>query len=358
MLDVNEGAGDPSFLRELARVTASIAPYRPTPTMDEIWLRACAQAFDPHDAFEVITAGDPEPSAASFFRRRQSALTSRLFLCGSEDAGLLTDTFYEDKAGAEALARAVVKRGLPIRFGPFPAESLFVDALQSAAAGKAYVLVQPLPGLSFISLDETWREPEQRFNTGRKAELRRRRKKAQAHGDIAVEIINPDPRNVDALLDEVIAVEGSGWKGETGTSIASNKNALTFFRIYARLASEAGIFRLCFFRIDGKAAAVTIGVECDGAFWQYKVGYDEAFKNCSPGTLLLIATVRHAANAGLSRYEFLGHAPWMKEWTTDEHPLVRFNYYPYNFAGAAAFVSDGLNVATRKMKSRLQQNDR
>lgn len=326
--------------------------------MHEIWFRACAQAFDPHDAFEVISAGDPETSAASFFRRRQSGLTSRLFLCGSEDAGLLTDAFYEDKAGAEALARAVIKRGLPIRFGPFPGDSLFVDALQSVAAGKAFVLSQPQPGLAYIRLDETWCEPEQHFNTGRKAELRRRRKKAQAHGDIAVEIISPGPHDVDALLDEVIAIEGSGWKGETGTSIASNKDALAFFRIYARLASEAGIFRLCFFRINGKAAAVTIAVECDGAFWQCKVGYDEAFKNCSPGTLLLIETVRHAANAGLSRYEFLGNAPWMKEWTPDEHPLVRFNYYPYNFAGAAAFVSDGLNVATRKIKSRLKQNDR
>ncbi len=358
MLDANTDTGDPSFLRELARITASITPFRPTPTMHEIWLRTCAQAFDPHDAFEIIAAGDPETSAASFFRRRRSGLTPRLFLCGSEDAGLLTDAYYEDKSGAEALARAVVTRGLPIRFGPFPADSLFVDALQAAAAGKAYVLVQPLPGLSFIQLDETWLEPEQNFNTGRKAELRRRRKKAQSRGDIAVEIISPDPQNVDALLEEVIAVEGSGWKGETGTSIASNKNALAFFQIYARLASEAGIFRLCFYRIDGKAAAVTIGVECDGAFWQYKVGYDEAYKNCSPGTLLLVETVRHAANAGLSRYEFLGHASWMKEWTTDEHPLVRFNYYPFNPAGAAALASDGLNAAGRKVKSRLGRKSR
>ena len=131
-------------------------------------------------------------------------------------------------------------------------------------------------------------------------------------------------------------------------------NSMLFFRRYGQLASDAGIFRLCFLRIDGKAIAMTIAAECDDAFWQFKIGYDESYKNCSPGTLLQIETVRHAAKLGLARYEFLGNGAWTKEWTDDAHPIMRLRYYPFNFASAAAFFADGSIAAGKRLKKRMR----
>ena len=354
MADTSHRIGDASFFDELSRLASSIAPMRRAPTMHDIWLRASVNAFDPDDAFEIIKPDNPSASSASFFRRRRMRLTSRLHLLGIEDGGLLTDVFYQDQTSAQALAEAVVKRGLPVWFGHFPGESLFVDTLKKAARGKGYVLSNSLPGLSYIRLDETWKDAEQKFSSSRRTEIRRRWKKARELGDVAVEVLKPAPREVDALLDEAITVEASGWKTRSGTAIAQNKNLQSFFRQYARLASEAGIFRLCFLRIDGKAVAVTIAAECHDAFWQFKIGYDETYKKCSPGTLLQIETVRHAAKEGFSIYEFLGHAPWMKEWTTDEHPLNRLGYYPYNIAGAEAFFTDAVETVAKRVKSKIR----
>ena len=106
-------------------------------------------------------------------------------------------------------------------------------------------------------------------------------------------------------------------------------------------------------RIDGKAVAATIAAQCDDAFWQFKIGYDEAYKECSPSKLLLAETVRHAARAGLSRYEFLGSASWIEDWTTSVRPSLRLRYYPYNPAGAAAVVSDAIAAVARRAKDRI-----
>ena len=43
-----------------------------------------------------------------------------------------------------------------------------------------------------------------------------------------------------------------------------------------------------------------VAVETGGRFWLLKVGYDERFARCSPGSLLLLETIRHAATTGVA----------------------------------------------------------
>ncbi len=58
-----------------------------------------------------------------------------------------------------------------------------------------------------------------------------------------------------------------------------------------------------------------IMVEEHGALWLLKIGFDEAFARVSPGNLLLMEVIRHAAANGLERVEFLGKdAPWTAAW--------------------------------------------
>lgn len=345
------------FQREMARLVAAIAPVRPSPMLHEIWFRACALGLDPDEQFEILSVqNENKPTAAAAFTRR-GRFVPRLYLLGAEDLWEPSEVLYDDDNAASGLAEKVVKKGLPVRFGHFMEDSLFVDALKKAARGKGIVMADPVGGAPYIGLDDSWCEPEKKFSKRKQADLRRRRKKATACGAMNTEIITPQMDELDALLDEAVRVEGSGWKGRSGTALASNKEQLSFFRTYARLATEAGIFRLVFLRIGGQTAAIRICVECDGKFWGFKTGYDETFREFSPGKFLFIDIVRYAANAGLSTHEFLGNAaPWTREWTTDEHPLIRFRFYPYNFAGVAALCVDGISAAARRVKARFGRN--
>ena len=117
----------------------------------------------------------------------------------------------------------------------------------------------------------------------------------------------------------------------------------------------AGILRLCFMRIDGKAAAMQFAVECDDRFWLIKVGYDDAFRQVSPGNLLMRETISYAAGKGLKAYEFLGkEAEWTKLWAGDARPIATLRTYPYNLRGLIAFVSDGLAVVAKRLLARLK----
>jgi CelD/BcsL family acetyltransferase involved in cellulose biosynthesis len=345
-----------AFEREAARATASIAVPRPTPMLHDIWRRACARELNARGAFEVVAAKDGERSiAAAVFARRRSVFAPHLFLLGAEDLWEPADVLYENARGASALAEAVLERGLPVRFGHFPADSLFVAALKDKCPGKALLIADPVPGSPFIRLDESWREPEKKFKSRRQGDFRRMRRKAEGMGAVAADILAPRAGDVDALLEEAIAVEAGGWKARSRSALAYDEKAGAFFREYARLASEAGILRLAFLRIAGKAAATQIAVECDNAFWLLKIGYDDAYKDCSPGNLLMLETVRRAAGLGLSTFEFLGKAaPWTSIWTEEERPNIRLRIYPFNPAGVAAIAIDGAGAAARRASAFIQ----
>jgi len=143
------------------------------------------------------------------------------------------------------------------------------------------------------------------------------------------------------LLEESLRCEAAGWKGRTGSALLSDPNRGQFYQNYASIACEKGILRLCFMRIGGEVAATQIAVESGERFWLLKVGYNEDFARCSPGHLLMIETLRYAAQRGLQTFEFLGSAePWTQVWTTSVRPCVSVWAYPNNVRRAAAFVWD------------------
>ncbi len=344
-----------SFQKELAGLVGAIPLARRSPMLHEIWQRASALSLGAETEFEIVSAlsGD-QPTAAAVFSRT-GKIAPRLHLLGAEELLYPTDVLYENASAAEALANAVVTRKLPARFGHFRADSAFVGALIKASRGAALVLATEMNGAPYIRFDETWREPETKLKSRRRSDLRRRLKKAEAHGAIAFEMLAPKPHEVDALIEEAIAVEANSWKGRSGTALAHDRTQQAFFRNYARLASEAGILRLAFMRVDGKAAAMQIAALCDNAFWGFKSGYDETYREFSPGMILFLEVVRYAANAGVATHEFLGKpAPWTQEWTTDHRPVVRLRFYPFNPAGAAAFIPDGISALTDRAKTWLR----
>ena len=111
---------------------------------------------------------------------------------------------------------------------------------------------------------------------------------------------------------------------------------------------------MCFLKIGGVAAATQIAVESGGGFWLLKVGYDENFARCSPGNLLMLESLRYAANRGLKSYEFLGSAePWTEMWTDRVRPCVSVWAYPNNFRGAAALALDAVRFASERLSRRF-----
>jgi hypothetical protein len=80
-----------------------------------------------------------------------------------------------------------------------------------------------------------------------------------------------------------------------------------------------------------------------------KIGYDEAYRRCSPGQLLMLEVIRDAARRGLQRVEFLGFsAPWTRVWTEVERPMSTVRFFPLRPGSIVPAARHALGQLARK----------
>jgi CelD/BcsL family acetyltransferase involved in cellulose biosynthesis len=300
-----------------------------------------------------------------FFVRERDEVTALLALCrepkrlarwtlvGAHQVCEPDDALCRTPQGARFLAKAIVGDGRALDFDRVPAGSKLVPALREALRGKGWMSVRPATPTPTIALDERWKDPASRFNSGRRSDFRRAARRAGEFGEVSFEILSPGPEAFDALFDEAIGVEMRSWKREAGTAIVADRAKENCFRHYFRSACEQGSFRIAFMRIDGRAVAMQMALETLGRYWLFKIGFDEEFDRCSPGTLLMLHTIGWAAERELEAYELLGNLePWIAQfWTREQHDCVWVRAYPFNLRGAAAFAADAA-ISLRKRLTR------
>jgi CelD/BcsL family acetyltransferase involved in cellulose biosynthesis len=321
-----------------------------TPMLDHAWIRACAETFTADGELHMLAVGaSPHITAVAPLVRRRAGL-ERLEFLGVKELQEPLDFLFSHPSALAHLANALVQLGIPLVLDRLPMDSPVVGALRSAYRRRGLVICSPSVGWSWIPLDTSWLQPEQHMNSGRRSDLRRARRIADGMGPVTAEVVSPKPNELGPLLEEAFRVEAASWKGRKGTALASDPLRRSFYRRYAAAACEKGILRLCLLRIGGRAAAVQLAVEWGRRFGLLKIGYDEEFARCSPGTLLMVASLRYAAARGLQSYEFLGEVePWVQVWTPRVRPCVMLRAYPANALGIAALAADAGKFTWRRV---------
>jgi CelD/BcsL family acetyltransferase involved in cellulose biosynthesis len=323
------------------------------PTQAFSWVRACAATLAAPGELHVVVVEDPSGpvAVAPLVRRRRGGV--RLELLGVQELREPMDFAWASDAGLGALAEALVRARLPLDLERVPADSPALAALERAARRRGALLRRPVHPYPRVHLDAGWTQPDLRLSSSKRSLLRRMRRRAEQIGKVTWEALTPEPAAVAPLVEEAFRVEAASWKGREGTALAKDPLRGAFYRQYAVSAAEEGILRMCFLRIDGRAAAMQIAVEYRGALWIFKTGYDDEFKSCSPGSLLIAELAGDAAARGLGAYEFLGNVEeWTRMWTEDQVDCVSLRSYPVGFHGATVFGADALRFAAVRV-SRL-----
>jgi CelD/BcsL family acetyltransferase involved in cellulose biosynthesis len=338
-------------LDRLAGAWDRLASKSGSPIGQFIWARACAEALSDRYSLHVVAVGPRErPIAIAPLARRRRPLAP-MELLGAHELREPMDFLYEDALAADALVRVVASLPRPLSLKRFPASSLALSAVEDAYRKRGLVLNREAGACPYIRLGERHAEPEQELSGRRRSDLRRAQRRATQLGKSSYEVLTPSPAELGPLLQEALDVEAAGWKGRARTALAHDPTRRAFFRRYATAASSKGILRLCFLRIDGRAAAVQLAVETGDRFWLLKVGYDERFARCSPGSLLLLETIRYAASRGLRSYEFLGDAEsWTEPWTQEVRPCVHLDAYPFERWGVGVLATDAAAAAGRRLR--------
>lgn len=190
------------------------------------------------------------------------------------------------------------------------------------AAKKANFLVgtwqsQLSPYLLFpASFDKLLEEMSSSFNTN----LRRRFRKLEKMGVFSIERVT-DSEHLYRFLQQSFAIEQNGWKGQKGTAIAQDNKTYNFYTKLAYTTASHKNLLMYSLNIDGKSIAFMYGIAYRGIYYIMKLGYEESFKDCSPGLILLSEVLKDCISQGLKGCDFLGsNDEWKLKWSKKVHP--------------------------------------
>jgi CelD/BcsL family acetyltransferase involved in cellulose biosynthesis len=230
--------------------------------------------------------------------------------------------------------------------GTGQARSLLLAAAQAGLAAGSWDSVQS----PYVPLPSQWAELDTTLHSKFRANLRRRRRRLATQGTISLERFGGGPE-LASRLDEGLALEASGWKGEAGSAIRQDPQTDAFYRELAAESARNGRLALWFLRLDGRAIAFQYALEHDGRLLLLKPAYDQAFGDCSPGQLLMEDVLRDAIDRGLREFDFLGpDMPWKRDWTALRRPHQWF----YLFRGARGTLLHALKFRIAPWLKRIR----
>jgi hypothetical protein len=253
------------------------------------------------------------------------------------------DLIWSDSDALAELASLLAAQPQPVYLERVPVNSPTRLALRRAYAGKGIILERPAMPTPFINLNECDGNIDATFNAIRRSDFRRAERKAGEFGMLTYELHAPNSiTELASLMNEVHAVEAASWKEQEGSSLTANTWQGNFFHHFTQGAMLAGILRIAIMRISGQAVAIQVAVEWQQRFWLFKISYDQHFSRCSPGQLLMLYTLRYAAQEVLQSYEFMGvMSPWTAYWTKQTRSYVQLRAIPFSIATGKHLVRWG-----------------
>jgi len=124
----------------------------------------------------------------------------------------------------------------------------------------------------------------------RRKNLKRSRDKLSERGKVELRSFTTGPE-LKAAVEDFLAMEASGWKGQQGTALACNKNSLTFARKAFGGTGGKSITRADVLYLDEFPIAVSLSIYTGRTAFTLKCAYDETYRSYSPGLLLELAII-------------------------------------------------------------------
>ncbi len=326
------------------------------PLLDHDWFLSCAEAFHRDQELNIVTVRDGQRLTGVAPLAGESTPTGRrLMLLGMSRLYEPSGWLFASTASLHELVDRTVRAGSPFILQRIAAESPLCSALKAVSSARALSVARDTAASLAVTTTGRWETYYEGLSSHVTVNLPRIRRKAErAHGATSVARFDPLPGEVDALLDTVMAVEGSGWKARRGSAIHVRADLRDFFRGYCHRAAARRRLHVTTLSFGSQIAAVELAVVAYGRHWQLKIGYHEALRQYYPGLHLTEMSIRSAFERGLTSYEFLGSAEqWESRWKPDQRNYRAVAVYPTSVEGLTAACRDLGRTAWRRVRSRF-----
>jgi CelD/BcsL family acetyltransferase involved in cellulose biosynthesis len=320
-----------------------------SPLLDHDWFISCAEAFHRSDDLQIVTVreGASLAGVAPLVRERTPA-GQRLILLGASKLYEPSGWLFSSSSSLADLADKVIRLGDPMILQRIPADSAVCGVL--ASPGRAITMARGTTTSLGVVVRSSWDAYYAGLTGHITTNLRRLRRKAEkALGGMRVVQSSPAPSDVDDLLETVVKVEGSGWKGRNRSALGARADLRDFFRRYGHRAAARRQLRVTTLSFGSETAAVELSVEAYRRMWQLKIGYNDALSEYYPGLHLTEFSVRSAFERGLEAYEFLGSAAaWQERWAPEVRRYRMLAVYPFSTRGVLTGCRDLAGMMWRR----------
>jgi len=181
--------------------------------------------------------------------------------------------------------------------------------------------------------------------------LRKNLRRLARRGPVELRLVSQfSEAEIGDLLRRAFEIEHKSWKQQTGTSVLGTPGALEFYLRQARQLAAWGYLRLAFLEHRGELIAFEFGWTAKGVYHCYKIGYDPAYAELSPGQLLRMLLVeRFCETRDCERIDYqgpLGNA--VARWTTDSYAIGRLVIAPRRTTSRALLAAYRVAAAAKR----------
>ncbi|HEY5955957.1 MAG TPA: GNAT family N-acetyltransferase, partial [Polyangiaceae bacterium] len=283
-----------------------------TPFQRPEWLLAYARAFCGLDP----DASDPGKRALpwALVARQESRLVGMLPLCTREAVGqarvsLLGDGLSDhldmivEPARALECARlfmgALVEQtniGKELAFDELRQGSPLNTVVAPAGLCEERLVQAPCPVLRLMAGIDA-------LPTSMRAKVRYYTRRAERLGRVEVEVATHSA--VGAWLETLFELHGKRWTSRGEAGVFATPSLRQFQREATCGLADSGYAKLFGLRIDGKPAAAMLLLDDGATAYYYIGGFDPAWAEVSPGTLLIAHAIDEAQERGLCEFDSL-----------------------------------------------------
>ena len=347
--------------QELATIERSwnlLAERFESPLLDFKWFYSCATTIHSKDILKIVIVSNDEGIVAiaplylnseGGYRRLRILGTASLY----EPSGLL----YADQRCLRYLLNTIWRLGYPVELQRLSDETIRSAVTDDASLAKGLHFILRTATSRYIETHGGFADLERKMSSSRRADIRRKRRRAEKLGEVSVRVSSPSDEEFDEQFETALKIEESSWKGTAGSALANNPSLREFFRAYTRAARASGSLRFFFLAIEGVPVAMHIAIEAHEALWILKLGYRHDYSSCSPGIALTNASIQYCFERGLARYEFLGSTEsWQSAWPTMERDYFSILLFPWSlcgFVGLAGVAGNQMVKTLHRMFGKL-----
>lgn len=138
-----------------------------------------------------------------------------------------------------------------------------------------------------VELDCEYRVYDASRSRNHRRSLKRTTDRINELGGCVLNVITPTADDdLETLLRRGFEVEDRSWKAASGSSVLRTPGVFDFYLRQARELAARGELKLVYLEHLGQPIAFEYSWVAAGNYISQKVGYDEAFAECSPGQLL------------------------------------------------------------------------